>query len=129
MACLHFKSCARTVSGDHWQVRQLARLGLANPYLANEAVALAGNGADQTLYFTRVTNRPAHGVNVTGNSGLGNDAAIPHLLEQVILANDMVAVTKQMQQEIENLWPYINHIATNSQFPALLVENVVFKHE
>ncbi|MCY1535630.1 hypothetical protein D9M68_710420 [compost metagenome] len=66
---------------------------------------------------------------MTGNSGLGNDAAIPHRLEQVILANDMVAVTKQMQQEIENLWPYINHVATNSQFPALLVEHVVFKHE
>src|SRR5690606_10327718 len=89
----------------------------------------ARNGAGQALYPTRIAHRPAHGIDVTGDGRLGNDAAAPHRLEQVVLADDTVAMAEQMQQKVEDLRPDIDHVAANAQFPALLVEHVVFKHE
>jgi hypothetical protein len=53
--------------------------------------------------FAAVANRLARGSNSAGKRGIGNNAAVPHMLDQIILAHHALAVANEIKQEIENL--------------------------
>ena len=60
--------------------------------VAYEAKAFARDGADQVLGVAGVADGLARGVDAGGQGGFGDDAAAPDVLDQIILADDMVAV-------------------------------------
>jgi hypothetical protein len=97
--------------------------------LADEAVALAGDRAHQALFLTGIANGFAHCIDVAGDRRFRDDPAVPHRLEQIVLAHDAIRVVDEQQQQIENLRPDGHDLPAQGQFPALFVEQVVFKHE
>ncbi|MCY1400555.1 hypothetical protein D9M71_156480 [compost metagenome] len=66
---------------------------------------------------------------MAGDRRLRNDPAAPHRLEQIVLADNAIAIADELQQQVENLWPDGHGLPAQGQFPALLIEHVVSKHE
>ncbi|MCY1235083.1 hypothetical protein D9M72_476870 [compost metagenome] len=82
---------------DAWSIG-LARLPRpAGPDFANEAVTLAGDRANEALLLSAIADRLANRVDMAGDGRFRDDPAAPHCLEQVILADDSIAVADQMQ--------------------------------
>jgi hypothetical protein len=50
-----------------------------------------------------VVDRLSHRTNAASQRRFGDIAIIPHFIEQLILADDAIAVLKEIQQQIENL--------------------------
>ncbi len=72
-------------------------------HVADEAKAFSRQGADHDLILAAVADRPARGVDPARQGGFGDDAAIPHRLDQIVLGDDVVAVFDQVNQQIEHL--------------------------
>ncbi|MNF62334.1 hypothetical protein D3C84_440130 [compost metagenome] len=117
------------VFADAWPVRLSRFADLVDLDFADEAVTLTGDCAHQTLLLAGVADGLAHRVDVAGNGRFRDDPAAPHCLEQVVLADHVIAVADQLQQQVEDLRPDGHDLPAQGQFPALLVEHVVFKHE
>ena len=66
--------------------------------LADEAVALAGDRAHQPLFLAGIADGLAHRIDVAGDRRFRDDPAVPHRLEQVVLADDAIAVVDELQQ-------------------------------
>jgi hypothetical protein len=58
---------------------------------------------DEDLIVSVVAKRAPGAIDSAGERGLRDDPAIPDLLDQLILADDPVMVTHQVDDEIENL--------------------------
>ncbi len=99
------------------------------PDLADEAEPLARDGAQQALFGAGVRDRLAHGVDVAGDRGLGDDPAAPYHLQQFVLADHAVTMEHQVQQQIEDLRADGNGLPAQRQFPALVIEQAVFERE
>ncbi|MNF84439.1 hypothetical protein D3C84_668000 [compost metagenome] len=72
--------------------------GLACLDLANEAVTLARHRANQALFLTGIADGLAHRIDVAGDRRFRNHPAAPHCPEQVILADDAIALADELQQ-------------------------------
>ena len=72
-------------------------------HVADEAKTFSRKGADHDLILAAVADRPARGIDPARQGRFGDDAAIPHRLDQIVLGDDVVAVFDQMNQEIEHL--------------------------
>ena len=79
--------------------RQL-RIGL---HLADEAKAFARNRAHQLLVAAVVVDRLAHGIDPAGQGRFGDDAAVPDVVEQLVLADHAIAVLDEIEQNVEHL--------------------------
>ncbi len=75
------------------------------PDLADEPESLAGDGADQALFLAIVADRLADRIDMTGQRRLGNDPSVPYRIEQIVLADDVLAVLDQMDEQVEDLRP------------------------
>ena len=95
------------------------------PNVTNEAEAFAGDRSDEALFPTAIAYGFACRVDVTGQGQFGDDAATPHPVQQVILADDVLAVLQQIQQQIEDLRANRNRLGAPCELPPLLVEHVV----
>ena len=77
----------------------------ALPHLADETESLAGDGSDQALLFAAVADRLAHRIDMAGQGRLGDDPPAPDRLQQIVLADDMIAVPHQMEQQSNTCGP------------------------
>jgi hypothetical protein len=59
---------------------------------ADEAKALARDGADQLLLLAAVADRLARGVDAAGQRRIRHDPAAPDRSDEIVLADDAVAV-------------------------------------
>jgi hypothetical protein len=72
-------------------------------HCADETEAPARDGADQLLVFAAVADRRSRGVDAAGQGRIRHDPAVPDGSEQVVLADDAVAVLHQENQQVEHL--------------------------
>ena len=97
----------------------------ARLHVADEAKALSRDGADHGLILAAVADRPARGVDPARQRGFGDDAAIPHRLDQIVLGDDVVAVFDQMNQEIEHLRLDRHALAAAGQLAKVDIKHMV----
>ena len=76
---------------------------LLDLHVADKAQALARDGADQPLLVAVVADRLADGIDPAGQRRFRDDAAAPDRRDQVVLADDAVAVLDQADQQVEHL--------------------------
>ena len=62
---------------------------------ADETETPARYGADQLLFFAAVADRLAGGVDTAGQGGFRDDPTLPHRGDQIVLADDSVAILDQ----------------------------------
>ena len=68
-----------------------------------ETHAFARQGADETLVFSGITNGASNGVHAGAQCRFRDDPPIPDGGDQVVLADNPVAVLDQIFEEIEDL--------------------------
>ena len=96
-------------------------------HVADEAKTFSRKGADHDLILAAVADRPARGVDPARQRGFGDDAAIPHRLDQIVLGDDMVAVFDQVNQQIEHLRLDRHAFAAAGQLAKVDIEHMVGK--
>src|SRR5262252_6768552 len=97
--------------------------------MADEAETLAGDRPDKALLLAGVADGLANRVDVTGDRRFRHDSAAPYCLQQVVLANDAVAVPDEMQQQVEDLRPDRHDSRAMCELPAFRVQHVAAKRE
>ena len=94
---------------------------------ADEADALARDGADQALLFAAVADRLARGVDAAGQRGVRNDPAAPDRGDQIVLADHAVAVLHQIDQQVEHLRLERDQIGAAPQLAPVGIKYMIFK--
>ena len=82
--------------------------GLCRPrgqktHFTDKTKALASDGTDQFLFLAIVADRLARGIDATNQGRVRHNAASPNRGDQIVLADNAVAVFDQMNQQIEHL--------------------------
>src|SRR5271166_1288469 len=95
--------------------------------LADETDALADDRADQSLLLAIVADYAARGVDAAGEGRFRNDPPTPHRSQQIVLADDAIAVSDQENQEIEYLWLYRQPRGSPAKVSPIGIEDVIFK--
>ena len=101
------------------------------PYMhvADEAQALARDGADQSLFPTAVAHRLAGSVDTAGQGRIGNDPAAPDRRNEIVLADDTVAVLHQINQQVEHLRLDGNRFVAAAQLATAVVKRMIAKEK
>jgi hypothetical protein len=73
-------------------------------HLSDETKALARQCLDQALFLTGIADRTADGIQACRKRRIGNDAAVPNGVDEVVLANDALSVVDQVIEQVEYLW-------------------------
>ena len=97
--------------------------------VADEAEALARNGADQLLLFATVADRLARGVDPAGQGRVRHDAAAPDRSDEIVLADDVVAAFDQIDQQVEHLRLDGNRLGAAAQLPPVGVKPMIRKEK
>jgi len=97
--------------------------------IADKPKPLARKGAYELLLLTAVANRPAHGVYSAGQRRLGYDPSTPDRGNEIVLADDAVAVLDEMDQKVEDLRLERNQLATSLELPTIRVEDVASEQD
>ena len=136
--------------GRHWRRRRL-RIGLGHvggfdrtalqwirgwrlawlpplPHVADETHTLARQGLDQTLLGSAVPDGTADGIDARTQRRFGHDAAAPDLLDQLVPANDVLAVSDQMDQKVEGLRLHGDRGRAATQLAPAWIERVLVKN-
>jgi hypothetical protein len=96
-------------------------------YVAYETKTLARYSADQFLLLAAVTDRFARRVDAAGHRRVRHDTAAPYCSDQILPADDTVAIQQQVDQEIEYLRFDGNRIGASAQFAPLAIKDMLGK--
>src|SRR5262252_3675346 len=86
--------------------------------IADEAKPALVECANEALVVAAVAERAPRGADEGAQRRLRDDAALPHRIDQLVLADDAIAVANQVNQEIEHLRLDVNDRARVSQLMA-----------
>jgi hypothetical protein len=64
---------------------------------------------------------------MTGERRFGDDPSVPHPVQQLVLADDVLAVPYQIEQQVEDLRPDSNRCGAPRELPSFRVEHVVLE--
>ena len=103
--------------------------GRLQPHVADKPETLARKGAYELLLLTAVANRPAHGVYSAGQRRFGYDASTPDRGNEIVLADDTVAIPDEMDQKVEDLRLERNQLATALELATIRVEGVASEQD
>ena len=79
--------------------------------------------------YAGVADRIPGGVDSAGQRRFGDDTAVPDRLDQIVLADDPLAVLDQIDQQVEHLRPHGDRTRSPGKFPPVGVENAIFEQE
>ena len=107
------------------------RLGavLLRAHRADEAKALARDGADQPLVFAAVADRLARGIDAAAQGRIRNDPAAPDRRDEIIFADDAVAVLDQIDQQVEHLRLDGNRLRPAAQLAPVGIKRMIGKEK
>jgi hypothetical protein len=71
-------------------------------HLSNEAIAMAIKSLDDLLGTATITHRLAYQFNGILQRGIADELLRPHLLEQLVLGNNAVAMFEQIDENLEH---------------------------
>jgi hypothetical protein len=86
-----------------------------------------GNGLDNSLVFSVVTDGHAHSVDPRADRAFRYDPTIPNLFQNVIPGDQFTFVSQKQVQQIENLRFGFDRVSTGCQFVGACVQNGVGK--
>jgi hypothetical protein len=95
--------------------------------VANEPKSLAGDRSKQPLFLPTVADGLARRVDVTGQGRFRDDLPGPHGTEELVLADDVLAVSHQMEQQVEHLRPDSDWLGAARELPPVRVDHVVLE--
>jgi hypothetical protein len=96
-------------------------------HFTDEPHAFSRQRFDKTLRVATIANRRPRRIDAGAQRRFRNNAPIPKGREQIILAEDALALLNQMDQEIEDLGLKGNQIASPAQLTPVRVNNAFFK--
>src|SRR5882724_6517489 len=96
-------------------------------YGANEAKALARKGPDQLLLLAIVADGTSSGVDAAVERRVRYDPAAPHQSNEIVPADDVIAVLQEMDQQIEHLRLGRDQLAAASQLATAGIKGVIIK--
>jgi hypothetical protein len=95
----------------------------------HESKTLSWNRADELLVGTTVTDRLARGVNAAGQRRLCDNSPLPDPIDQIVLADDPIAIFEQVHQQIEYLGLDGDSFAAKAQFPPIGIKYMIGKEK
>src|SRR5258708_38878274 len=98
-------------------------------HIADEAHALAGYGTDPPLLFAAVADHLSRRVDTAGQRRVRDDPAFPDRGEDFILADDAVAVLRQVSEKVEHLRLDMHGCAGAPELSAFEIDFAVVKAE
>ena len=113
------------VAGEHVPVRRR----LLSAHLADEAQPLARDGADQLLFVAAVADRLSRGVDAAGQGRIRHDPAAPDRSDEIVLADDAVAILQQVDQQVEDLRLDGNGLRTAAQLAPIGIKRMAGKEK
>jgi hypothetical protein len=66
---------------------------------------------------------------MTGQGRLGDYTSDPYRIDQIVPADDVLAVLRQVNQQVENLGRSGNDLGGPKEFSPVQVEHAVIKHQ
>src|SRR5262249_11383624 len=90
--------------------------------LPDEAKPTLVHGANEALVVTAVAERAPRRADAGAERRLGDDAAVPDHIDQLVLAHDPIAVLDQMDEQIEDLRLEMHDRSGAAQLPARKVD-------
>jgi hypothetical protein len=72
-----------------------------------------------------VADGAPRGSDAAADGRVRDDASLPDRVEQIILADDPVPVSDQMEQEVEHLRFHLDQLGASAQLPPCRIENVI----
>jgi hypothetical protein len=87
----------------------------------------SGQRHEHPLPFSSIADGTAHSRNSTSKGRACNNAAIPHCCNEVGAADDPVAVTDEVLQQVEHLRLDRDQLASPPQFSPIRVERMIFE--
>ena len=93
----------------------------------DEAQTFARDRADQPLFFAAVADRLARRIDAAGQRRIRHDAAAPDRCDEIVLADDAVAILHEIDQEIEYLRLDRNRLRAAVQFAPVGIKCVIGK--
>ena len=98
-------------------------------YAADEANPLAWNGADEPLFLAVVADRVPRGVDAAVERRIRDGPATPHQLDEIVPADDLVAVPEQVHQQVEDLRLHRHQFAVTAQLTQIGIKDVIIEAE
>src|SRR5262245_38349396 len=112
---------------EAWQAACRLRLCSMLLHAANKAHAFAWDGAHEFLLPAAVTNCFAHRIDPAVESRIRNNTTAPNRCDEIILADDAIAVLDEIDQQIEDLRLDRDDRTGRTQFAALAIEREILK--
>src|SRR5262245_59861990 len=85
-------------------------------YRRYDAKASPMNGPDAGLGCAVIADRLPHGLDPAAQCGIRNAAAVPDVLDDLVLGDDAVAVLEQIDQQVKDLRLDRDHSAVAANF-------------
>src|SRR5215472_8373726 len=89
--------------------------------------SLAGDRSKQALVLPAVADGLARRVDMTGQGRFRDDPPGPHGIEELVLADDVLAVPHQMQQQVEDLRSDGDRLSAARELPPVRVDHIVLE--
>src|SRR5262249_13818348 len=118
---------SRVLRSETCSDRRSGRIVVDN--LADETKAALVHGANEALIVAAVAYHAPCGADARAQRGLRDDAALPNHIEQLVLADDPVAVTNEVNEQIEHLRLDVDDRAGTPQLMARNVDLAVGESE
>ena len=109
------------------QMPSAVRGRFRGPNVRDKTETLAWNCADELLSPAAVAEGLAHGIDAAVERRVRHDAAAPDRCNQIVFADDAIAVLDQVNQQVKDLRLDRNVRATRVQFPPLAVEREIIE--
>src|SRR5205823_10011170 len=82
---------------------------------------------DTALYLPIVTHGPAYGHQTCIQARIANKLIRPELFEQLVFRDNPMTMAHEVDQDLKDLWPYLDPFASAPEFIALCAEELVTK--
>ena len=101
------------------------RLNRCSRHRPDETIAVALDGPNEPLMFAAVSNRTADSGYPAAESRLGNDATTPDAGEQVVVADDAMAIANEMKKDVEDLRFNADGVDASPKLASVFVKDVL----
>ena len=114
------------MTGQHGLLLRVCRFCLPgrldlDRHLADEANAAPVDGLDQRLSLAIIPDGLPSGLDAARDGGIGNDAPLPDLLDDLVPGYDPIAVLDELKQQVKDLRFHGYVLATPAQLEAACV--------
>ncbi len=71
--------------------------------ISREQKSVSRNSSNERLLFTALADAAARGIDAAVQGGIRNDATLPDVFDQLVLADHSVRILREIEKKVENL--------------------------